>query len=488
MPLHARRAVTLLAASLLGLLGLLAPPATAAAGKPDPTAERQAAYLAQELRASNIYLSDQLPRDLPRSDAPRLARAAARTGVPTYVIALPKLDSPQEDQLLDAVHRRLGRDGLYVLLTANWVAEARAYGVRTTSADADAAARAARYTQPMNDPALQSFERFVDLLGSGEAQAGARAADEKYRSGDVEPEPVHTTVEQREKLAGRLSILLGAVPAVVLVLFVYVRTTRHRPPPPQAGPAAPTPSFTRRSWLLGALAAVLTAAVMVAGAVVFLDDETRDDTATPPTARETAARTDRVIAGLKRAPVYADPETAPLSAAEQAAMVERVEGIAARHRTPVFVVALPVDDSDESKGDPALILRTLHRKTGRDGIYVVSGTGWERGVVVAGYQAPVRTFDAESTGRRLDIALPVTDGLNRVLDDLDKAVAAEPEDPWPLPEWAGSPLDDDLLPPLFAPGTNIGGAFVGVMLGGAFCVGAIPLGKFLRRKFRGTAS
>ncbi|MFF0746434.1 hypothetical protein ACFYVL_39180 [Streptomyces sp. NPDC004111] len=240
---------------------------------------------------------------------------------------------------------------------------------------------------------------------------------------------------------------------------------------------------TRATWLIGGAAAVLSVVLLVVGASVLLDRETRDDSAAPPTAREAAARTDRVLAGLKRSPVYADPETAPLSAADEAALTGRVEALATKLRTPVYVVALPVDDADESAGDPSLVLRILHHRSGRDGIYLLSGTGWERGVFVAGYGTRVKTYLAERTGRELDLKVPVADGLNRVLDELERAgTREEPEDPWPEPEWAGSPLDDDRLPPLFAPGPIAGGVVFGVMVGGVVCLVTIAVLASARRK------
>ncbi|MFF0746433.1 hypothetical protein ACFYVL_39175 [Streptomyces sp. NPDC004111] len=229
-PRYRPRHRALAAATLLLTVWLpaLSAPTAHAATSTDPTATRQADFLARKLAGTNVYVSDQLPRELPRSEAPRLARAAARTGVPTYVIALPQLDGPQQSQLLDAVHLRLKRDGLYVLLTANLLAEARTYGVpRLPQSDVSAAARAARYEQPVEDPAAECFERFVDVLASGRAQERARADEEKYGSGD-EPEPPHTTADQRRGASGRLGLALGAVPTVLLTLIVYVRTQRQR--------------------------------------------------------------------------------------------------------------------------------------------------------------------------------------------------------------------------------------------------------------------
>ncbi|MFJ5674463.1 hypothetical protein [Streptomyces sp. NPDC093097] len=86
-----------------------------AAGTDTPS---QATYLAEQLRHSPVYVSDQLPRAVPRSTAPEFAAEAGRLGVPTYVVVLPSLSSGGMDSgLLAAIHDRLGRKGLYVAVS-----------------------------------------------------------------------------------------------------------------------------------------------------------------------------------------------------------------------------------------------------------------------------------------------------------------------------------------------------------------------------------
>lgn len=124
---HARHHSHTLAIALLFLLStfwtttITAAPATAA----DTT---QAAHLADRLRANPVYVTDQLPREIPQSTAPDFARLAKGAGVPTYVLVL--ADRHNGEALLGAVHDRLGRDGVYVLVDHIGVTDAVAYGVR----------------------------------------------------------------------------------------------------------------------------------------------------------------------------------------------------------------------------------------------------------------------------------------------------------------------------------------------------------------------
>ncbi|MGG7571964.1 hypothetical protein [Streptomyces sirii] len=110
----------------------------APAGPDRPT---QTAYLAEQLRKSPVYISDQIPRAVPRSSAPEFAREARRLGVPTYVIVLPSSAyGSKADALLAGVHDRLGRKGLYVAMTDSGLDAVQTYGVSLPGAqDADTA-------------------------------------------------------------------------------------------------------------------------------------------------------------------------------------------------------------------------------------------------------------------------------------------------------------------------------------------------------------
>ncbi|MCX4818607.1 hypothetical protein OG883_01525 [Streptomyces sp. NBC_01142] len=202
--------------------------ATTAAGKETVAGAR---YLADRLRENPVYVSDQMPRELPRSAAPGIARTAQRTGVPTFVLALPRVDYERDAPLLQAVHELLGRPGLYVLLHDDTVSEAQAYGVDVRTRDARDAAFATSYELPSDASAEDAFLRFTEILTSGKAKERYEAAEATYGiDSDVEPEAMNTTYEQRENQTLTVGIVLGAVPLLLLVLIPYVRHWRSTLP------------------------------------------------------------------------------------------------------------------------------------------------------------------------------------------------------------------------------------------------------------------
>ncbi|GGV89094.1 hypothetical protein GCM10015535_41960 [Streptomyces gelaticus] len=132
---------------------------TASPGQPGDDAT-QSERLAEELRKNPVYVSADRPRRLPRSLAPDIAALAERTGVPTYVLALPAGDAT----LLALVHDRLGAKGLYVLIGDHSSVTASAFGV---DVPVEEARRIALYGTPYGAGPLTAFESFVDAIASG---------------------------------------------------------------------------------------------------------------------------------------------------------------------------------------------------------------------------------------------------------------------------------------------------------------------------------
>ncbi|MGP3951652.1 hypothetical protein [Streptomyces sp. 7N604] len=200
-------------------------------GRPD---RAQVAYLAGQLRRNPIHISDQMPRELARSAAPVLAGAAERLGGPVYVLALPVgiADVPDE-KLLDAVHARLGRDGLYILLDESSVGAARPYGIGISAEEAADAAYAVSYEMPYDAGAERSFRRFVEILDSGKARQRYEAARVKYdHDSGEEPAALHTSPTDRKNQSFVTGIALAGVPVLLLVLAPYVRHWRRTLPAP----------------------------------------------------------------------------------------------------------------------------------------------------------------------------------------------------------------------------------------------------------------
>ncbi|GAA2120299.1 hypothetical protein GCM10009802_22930 [Streptomyces synnematoformans] len=219
--------------------GLGAAPAAAADG------ETQAAYLAGQLREDPVYVSDQVPREVPRSAAGEFARVAERTGVPTYVLVLPNAPTFAE-QLLAAVHDRLGEDGLYVLVDAgtSWI-DATSYGVDVPIRDAQSVTT---FELPYDAWPIESFEHFAEALTDDDVAQRARAAREKYGSGPdgqsptARPEPLHRTpsaeepestdevsVTDRKNQNFLTGISLAGLPLLILLVGAYVRRLRRLP-------------------------------------------------------------------------------------------------------------------------------------------------------------------------------------------------------------------------------------------------------------------
>ncbi|MFD5909581.1 hypothetical protein ACFWHL_12805 [Streptomyces massasporeus] len=341
---------------LLALCALTAAFATATPARAaDTTPVTQAAYLADRLRENPVYVTDQLPREVPRSTAPDFARLAKKTGVPTYVLVLPMMSSTDGEQLLGAVHERLGRDGLYVLVEGTDIAHATAYGVR---APADAAVTVTLYELAYDAGPLAGFERFVDVIAQGEEKAAARAeaAREKYR--DDEPAEMYIGPSDRKNQSFLTGILLTGVPLSILLLAAYARRGR-----------AGKPALR----LIAPGAALLSAAaIAVTAPVVF--DETRSSAARPPTPAELSARVERVAAGLKQDPVYADPESPRVLDARQLDRLhERIRDFRRSDGGgPVYVSLVPQTPESESAGDADLFAAAVHAKVGEDGVYVVA--------------------------------------------------------------------------------------------------------------------
>lgn len=365
LPRFALVVVPLLAIFAMLAIFATATPTSAADG---PETTSQAARLAGHLRAHPVYVTDQLPRAVPRSTAPEFADLARRTGVPTYVLVLPGQGSDGE-QLLAAVHDRLGRDGLYVLVDDMGVGDAAAYGVR---APADAAKTVALYELPYDAGALASFERFADVVAQGPEKAAERAeaAREKY-GGDAaaEPEKRYVSATDRDNQSFLTGILLAGVPLLIVLTVPYVRRLRrlHTSTAPLKGGRA------KRGLRPPETALAAVAALAVALGALALCDQTKSDAAPPPTAADLSARVDRVAAGLGRDPLYTDPESPNvLGSGDEADQLRTKVRQLQNNVGPVYVAVVPSITEDESAGEAETFLNLVANKTGKDGVYVAA--------------------------------------------------------------------------------------------------------------------
>ncbi|MFF7310303.1 hypothetical protein [Streptomyces sp. NPDC008137] len=441
-----------------------ATPARAAeAGTPAPIPVTQAAYLADRLRENPVHVTDQLPREVPRSTAPGFARIAKKTGVPTYVLVLPMQTSTDGRQLLGAVHDRLGRDGLYVLFEGDGLAEATAYGVRVP---ADAAITVTRYELPYDAGPLRSFERFAEVIALGGDKAGARAeaAREKYQ--DAEPADMYIGPSDRNNQSFLTGILLTGVPLMIVLTAWYARRHRRR-----SGAERRVPR-----WVVPGAAVLTAATIALAAPVVF--DQTRSSAAKPPTPAELSARIERVAAGLKQDAVYADPESPRVLDSRQLARLhDRIRDFRRSDGGgPVYVALVPQTPESESAGDSWLFAAAVHAKSRQDGLYVVADP--DDGTIDV-YNYGLR-IDSGSLSFDLPDAVTLGDSRADEADDhllgerLDKLMtfvekAPRTDRPGFEPTPAAAPRADAeyALPPLFAtdfwPGLFVG-AFAALLL------------------------
>ncbi|MGW7076805.1 hypothetical protein [Streptomyces sp. NPDC054866] len=467
------------------------------APRTDEPALTQAAALAALLRDDPVHVTDQLPREIPRSAAPDFAKLAKRTGVPTYVLVLPDQGS-NADRLLAAVHDRLGRDGLYVLVDEMGVADAAAFGVR---APADDASTVALYELPYDAGPLLSFERFTDVIAQGSKKAAERAeAARKKYGGDTgeEVDKMHIDPADRDNQSFVTGIALTGVPLLILALSPYirryVRQSRRRQQHSAVGGGAGTGTGTGTGasseqasayrqhftpFRVEAGTALLTAGAIALTAFLVFHQDTAGSSP-QPTASDLSSRVERVAAGLKQdGPIYSDPESPHLLDSKQRA--ELRDRIAEFDRGPVHVVLAPQLSEDESGGESEIFVEAVRQKMGAKGdhgVYVVADPlGGSIDVVTYDVRidANLVAFDIPDSIRYGDDDDRSTDHrIGERLDDLMTFLDKAPRIPHPETSSLGmddapEPVEEDTLSPLFSgdfwPGLLVG-AFAAVLLFG----------------------
>ncbi|MFI7005380.1 hypothetical protein [Streptomyces sp. NPDC050145] len=486
----AGRVVRPLAGLLLAsaaLVGVGTGPAVAAEPPADGPATTQAERLAVELRRDPVYVAADRPREMPRSLAPQIARIAHRTGVPTYVLALPAGD----ETLLARVHDRLGKDGLYVLIGDHGSIDAAAFGV---AAPAEEGARAALYGTPTGAGPLVSFKTFADTvaLSPGRARDRADALYARYRA-DGRPEAyIHSVDRQNQNLLLGMAVVL--VPGLVLALGIRLSRRRGtgtgRPKTTvslakssgrakSSGSAARSRSgaasgtLRRRGVLPVTAAATLgaLAAVVLAAPAVF--PQTVDGPDVRITRADLDARVREAGAALADGPLYQAPWTADvLTGADRTAILHRMAGL--KQTGPVYLLIGASDTDDEAEGDADLLLARVHRSTGHDGVYVLFdpvtsqidlatfGTGRDAASRFRALPDSVRYGDYRSDG---DLQ-----ARQRLDQTLDAVADARPDSGYDdgEPETALPPVHDTRLPALFssdfAPGLFLGALALGLLL------------------------
>ncbi|MER7708154.1 hypothetical protein ABTX81_35350 [Kitasatospora sp. NPDC097605] len=482
--------------------------AAAPAGRPTDGTTRSE-RLAEELRRSPVYVSAAQPRRLPRSLAPEIAAVAERTGVPTYVLALPDGDAA----LLALVHDRLGADGLYVLIGDYGHITASAFGV---DVPVDDARRISLYGTPYGAEPLAAFKSFVDAVASGKDRAAAKAQEvyDRYHDSDRKRLYISSTDRQNQNLLLGLAVVV--IPGLVLALGLRLSLRRSRssgaapgrgsgPKPtvsldkePQAPRAARRPGSGRRR--LGLLPVTLLATAAAVFGVVHYAPTAFPQVVDSPqlnvTQADLDARVDEIAAGLTADPVYQDPSGPDaLTAAELPAIRQRLTELAPKG--PVHIVVTPTGSDDETDHDGDLLLALIHERTGRDGVYILVdpltgvigldsyGTGQDTRRRFSRVPAEVRYAYGGAKG------LSAAPRLDQVLDAV---AAAEPKPGYDPAERRTTlpPLHDNRLPALFSndfgAGVGLGVMLLGVLLLLAWAAPATVRAVIRSRRDRATGS
>ncbi|MFX4293051.1 hypothetical protein [Streptomyces bohaiensis] len=419
----------------------------------------QSAYLAERLAEDNVYISDAVPRSVPRSTAPDYAEQLARLDVPAYLLVLPygAVNGGDSRTMLARVHDRLGEDGVYLMLSGGRP-YAAAFG---TDLPADAAAEIASQDLPRDAGALRVVTEFVDTLLAGDTEsrlAEVRARDYEDRPGDMFIS--HTDRRNQAFLTG---LALAGLPLLVLSGAGAVRLARRR---------------GRRPFLVGVpLAVVAGAVVPLVAPQVFDQTVTRDHAL--PTDEDLGLRVDRLAAALDDGPLYVDPELPiPFTPEERAEITDRLAALP----EPAYVVTVAPDRDAEVGYRIDDLAHLLRRETGEDGTYVLLEPG-RQDVNLVGYGTalPLREIRDEvravgDEARDADQRLTDAEVLGVLLDELETAVP-DP-DRWEHTldrDWYEEPdlAADRTLGSLYDEDFG-GGIAAGVM--GAMLLGGVALG------------
>ncbi|MEU3655450.1 hypothetical protein AB0E67_22060 [Streptomyces sp. NPDC032161] len=499
--------------------------ATAASSGQLTDGATQSERLTQELRKNPVYVSADRPRRLPRSLAPDIAALAVRTGVRTYVLALPAGDAA----LLALVHDRLGEDGLYVLIGDHGSITASAFGV---DVPVEEARRIALYGTPYGAGPLAAFESFVDAIASGHDRAAAEADElhDRYHE-DGKPDLYISSTDRQNQ-----NLLLGLAVVVIpgLVLALGIRLSRRSSDRPQqtgkkmavdskapavtlsdsphvspgkgpnsnsgkgsdksygkganngsgkssgkatAKPKTPAraiwPASRRRGVLPVTAVATVAAAVAVVLAAPTVFPQTVDSPYLDVTQGDLDARVEEVVDGLAAGPIYQDPSTADvLTAADLPVIRQRIAELAPKG--PVHVLVTPTDSDDESGGDSSVLLARVHQRTGQNGVYVL--------IDPLSGRIDLDTFGTGQDASRRFMRLPSTvrypeyrgngdlQVVPRLDQTLDAVAAARPEKDYDSTARDAElpPLRDNRLPGLFSsdfgPGIMLGTMLLGALL------------------------
>ena len=186
---------------------------------------------------------------------------------------LPGHSADDGEALLGAVHDRLGRDGLYVLVDYHGGHHQVAFEVKAPAEDA---LTVASYEPPYQPGPLAQFR---EVRRASPRAARRRPPGRRLRaSGTATPAPARTPEARfigptdRENQAFLTGIALTGVPLLILLLGFFVRRWRRRLPWSRGNPSSGNLSRLPRGALPGI--ALVTAVAIALGASLTFDQTT----------------------------------------------------------------------------------------------------------------------------------------------------------------------------------------------------------------------
>lgn len=366
------RALLLTVAPALLLLSAPAPGAADTAdadtpvAAPQPTyAEHFAGLLAAEPEGAAVVVDGAIGGSVPPEEMEHgIHEAFEPLGVPYHVVVTPFLGAGSDagmDEIMPAVHDRLGTDGVYAVLpAAGGFTELRVYGTDLS----EDGARNALYDAELYDvPAHEVARVLAAGLTGAEPPPGRTAVQDEegflaeFRA-DIDP--------TRFNGPENLGFLVGTVGGILLAGAGWI-TWRSLRRGRLLVPVAVVTAAASATVVLVATTYTYTVNAPVGGHEVALPEElVRSE---PPYVVSTG-RVEHIAAALAEDPLYVDP-ISPLAREG----LEDVPGLLAGAPVPVFAAMVPLSHEDEAEGDPDVLAAALASVAREDGVYVVVGPG-----------------------------------------------------------------------------------------------------------------
>ncbi|MGQ4268983.1 hypothetical protein [Nocardiopsis changdeensis] len=433
-------------------------------------AEHFAGLLAAEPEGSAVVVDGAIGGPVPPEAMERgIHEAFAPLGVPYHVVVTPFLGAGSDagmDEIMPAVHDRLGTDGVYAVLPASGgVTELRVYGA-DLSVDGG---RNAVYDAELYDVPAHEVARVL-VAGLTGAETPAEYAEAEAGAGEgFLAEFRDDTDPTRFNGPENLGFLVGTVAGALLCCAGWV-TWRAGRRGHRFLPVAAVLAAASATGLLVATTYTYTVNAPVGGHEV--PDPEELVRLEPPYVVSTG-RVEHVAAALAEDPLYVDP-IMPLSREG----LEDAPGLLAGSPVPVFAAVVPLHHEDEAEGDPDILAAALASVAREDGVYIVVGSGngvpelgaAARGLEIDAYElwSPLAYDESQTPAAALEAAVAAVSEMEFTPGDGYRPLFADDEVNLPGPRaeryWSGGFFGGLLLVGPFAAAAVVGACYLAVFL------------------------